>query len=258
MIAPGTAVSRPAVVAWATSRRGPAFVEALAESCRAWPELRDWLCEEFGRSARTRANFRALIDAAPADRAAASRGLAALAGETTAWERERARLQDGGGADLGRFGGRTWREMEQLVCRYEAGNIDLGAFVLVRQWRKKGARARHSPELQRAAAEFMDAIIRDGQTRLVANLARALALYRRTTRANLRANLGHADWWKLHALLFMLRHPRASYRTRDVRAHLESLGLRISSLDFRRLCKRHGIRRDERPGRPRTRTASDQ
>jgi hypothetical protein len=49
----------------------------------------------------------------------------------------------------------------------------------------------------------------------------------------------------------MLRHSREAYRTREVRAHLETLGLRISSLDFRRFCKRHGIRRDERAGRPR-------
>lgn len=51
----------------------------------------------------------------------------------------------------------------------------------------------------------------------------------------------------------MLRHPRKAYRTRDVRAHLAPLRLRISSLDFRRFCKRHGIARDERSGRPRTR-----
>jgi hypothetical protein len=52
----------------------------------------------------------------------------------------------------------------------------------------------------------------------------------------------------------MLRHPREAYRTREVRIQLETLGLRISSLDFRRFCKRHGIRRDERAGRPRTRS----
>jgi hypothetical protein len=52
----------------------------------------------------------------------------------------------------------------------------------------------------------------------------------------------------------MLRHPREAYRTRDVRAHLAKLGLRISSLDFRRFCKRRSIQRDERAGRPRTRS----
>ena len=44
--------------------------------------------------------------------------------------------------------------------------------------------------------------------------------------------------------------------TREVRAHLETLRLQISSQDFRRFCKRHGIRRDERAGRPRIHTAA--
>ena len=39
-------------------------------------------------------------------------------------------------------------------------------------------------------------------------------------------------------------------------AHLATLGLRISSLDFRRFCKRHGIQRDEGAGRPRVRFAT--
>ena len=47
-----------------------------------------------------------------------------------------------------------------------------------------------------------------------------------------------------------------AYRTRHLRAHLGQLGLQISSLDFRRFCKRHSIRRDERAGRPRIHTAA--
>jgi hypothetical protein len=47
------------------------------------------------------------------------------------------------------------------------------------------------------------------------------------------------------------RGPTRIAVTRDVRTHLARLGLRISSLDFRRFCIRHGIRRDMRAGRPR-------
>lgn len=46
-----------------------------------------------------------------------------------------------------------------------------------------------------------------------------------------------------------------SYRTRDVHAYLAKCGLQISSLDFRRFCTRHGIRRDMRAGRPRKLTS---
>ena len=78
-----------------------------------------------------------------------------------------------------------------------------------------------------------------------------LAVLTSLEKGRLRTAFGYADWWKLHALVYMMRHPCEAYRTRNLRAHLLQLGLQISSLDFRRFCKRHGIRRDERAGRPR-------
>jgi hypothetical protein len=101
----------------------------------------------------------------------------------------------------------------------------------------------------------LDTAIRSGETRQLAELAHAVELLAGLDPRRLRAAFGYADWWKLHALVYMLRHPREAYRTREVRAHLDTLSLRISSLDFRRFCKRHGIRRDERAGRPRVRVA---
>jgi len=122
---------------------------------------------------------------------------------------------------------------------------------LVRDWRKAGASAKASPRLLRAGADLLDAVIRSGNTtRVLTRLDRAVTLFAGLEKGHLRAAFGVADWWKLNALVYMMRHPREAYRTRDVRAHLETLGLRISSLNFRRFCKRHGIRRVERAGRP--------
>jgi hypothetical protein len=100
----------------------------------------------------------------------------------------------------------------------------------------------------------MDTAARSGEVRPLVQLGSALELLSGLEPGRLRVAFGYADWWKLHALVYMLRHRRPAYRTRDVRTHLANLGLQISSLDFRRFCKRHGIRRDERPGRPRTRS----
>lgn len=50
-----------------------------------------------------------------------------------------------------------------------------------------------------------------------------------------------------------LRHPRKSYRTRELRAHLSALGLEVGTKDIRRFCTRHNILRDIRAGRPRSR-----
>lgn len=251
------AARRSALLASLTDRQSRSVVALLVELCRHSVEARDWLCEDFARNAKTRANFVALLQNGDSPETNGVDGFAELAGEAQSWHEESRRMRSLVARQAPRlYGGLTWGEMEKLVRRYEAGALDVGVFLLARDWRKAGAAAASSPRLLRAAGQFLDAVIRRGETRLLVQMAKALALLARAKPAGLRSAFGYADWWKLHALLYMLRHPRESYRTRDVRAHLAALGLEISSLDFRRFCKRHGVRRDERAGRPRTRSAS--
>ena len=254
MIAPGTFTKRPIIVLRAMERRGVAFLHSLVETCREWPELRQWLLEDFGRREETRENFKALIDGPNPDGSQRTLvGLADLAGEAGGMKKERDRLQRVVNANAPRiYGGRTWQELEQLVYRYEGGVTELGVFVLTRQWHMMDERAKFAPELQRAGAEFLDGVIRKGEKHLLANLTRAVELLNRSNRSETRDALGHSDWWKLQVTLFMLRNPQPAYRTREVRAYLGKLGINISSLDFRRFSNRHGIRRDMRAGRPRT------
>lgn len=238
----------------AAERRSRAFLRLLADICRQFPDLRAWLLEDFARDAKTRANFLALVERGDLNGEAMSNGFAEMAGELAGWLEEKRRMQARLPAHAVRpFGGLTWEEMEWLVRRYEARTIGLNAFLLARDWRKAGEAAKSSPKLLRTGAEFLDTVIRLGDTRTLAQLGSAVDLLAGIKPGRLRTAFGYADWWKLHALVFMLRHPCKAYRTRDVRAHLAGLRLRISSLDFRRFCKRHGIARDERSGRPRTR-----
>ena len=251
MIAPGTITKKAVIVTRAMDRRSLAFLHTLVETCREWPELRKWLCEDFVGNAKARENFLALVDAPAQSADPASSGLAEMAEEAKGWRKEKARMQAGTGASAPRlFGGLTWNEMEQIAYRYEVGVSAQGVSVLARHWRKTGARAKYAPELQRAGTELLDAVIHHGETHLLASLTRAVALLGCSNRRTLRSLIGHADWWKLQTALYVLRNPQPAYRTRDVRTHLSSLGLAISSLDFRRFCIRHGIRRDERAGRP--------
>lgn len=235
-------------------RRSRAFLRLLADICRHFPDLQAWLVEDFGRNEATRTRFVAFIADGELDGEATSNGFAALAGELDGWREEARRLQAQLPAQAARpFGGLTWDEMEALVRRYQARTIGMSAFLLARDWRKAGDSAKASPKLLRAGAEFLDGAIRSGDTRSLAHLSNAVKFLSGLKPGRLRTAYGHTDWWKLEALVYMLRHPRPAYRTRDVRAHLASLRLRITSLDFRRFCKRHGIARDERSGRPRTR-----
>ena len=217
------------------------------------PELRHWLREDFARDARLRARFhaRALREPAPA-----ITRIAELAGDAAAWNEERRHLKARVPARL--YGGLTCNEIERLILRHRAGGIDGGAFLLAQEWRQAGASAASSPMLARAAVTLVDAALRAGEFRLLRHLAQATRLPTSfQDKPKRRAALGFADWWKLQALLFILRHPRPAYRTRDLRAHLASHGLAVGTKDIRRFCTRHGLARDMRAGRPRTRIATD-
>jgi hypothetical protein len=178
--------------------------------------------------------------------------LAELTGEGHAWREEQRRLR----TELPRlarpYGGLTWAEMEKLVRRYQAGALDLGTFLLAHEWRGTGGAGKASPALLRSAGAFLDAVVHGGERRVLTHFAKALNLLDHSDgNARRGTALGYQERWKLHALFYMLRHPRASYRTRELRAHLAARGLKISMKDIRRFCTRHGIRRDMRAGRPR-------
>lgn len=234
-------------------RRSRAFLRLLADICRRFPDLREWLLEDFARDAQTRANFLTLVEKDALAGEGTADGFAELAGELGPWLQEKHRIQANLPARAVRpFGGLTWDEMESLVRRYEARTLRLDVFLLVRDWRKGGEAAKASPKLLRTSAGLLDQAIRSGDTKLLTQLVQAVQFLADLEEGRLQSAFGYADWWKLHALVYMLRHPREAYRTRDVRTHLATLRLEISSLDFRRFCNRHGIRRDERAGRPRT------
>ena len=237
-----------------SERRSRAFLRLLADICRQFPDLHTWLIEDFARDPATRANFAALVERGDLNGEPMADGFAELAGELDGWREEKRRMQAQLPTQAARpFGGLTWEEMESLIRRYEARTVGLPIFLLARDWRKAGGTAKASPKLIRDGVQLLDTAIRTGDTQPLRQLASSIESLAGLKKGQLRTAFGYADWWKLHTLVYMLRHPREAYRTREVRAHLETLDLKISSLDFRRFCKRHGIRRDERAGRPRTR-----
>jgi len=84
---------------------------------------------------------------------------------------------------------------------------------------RASGKAKASPKLLRAGAELLDTAIRSRDKRVLVQLGSAVDLLAGLQPGRLKTAFGYADWWKLHALVYMLRHPREAYRTRDVRAH---------------------------------------
>jgi hypothetical protein len=220
-----------------------ATIAMLIQLCRESRELRHWLWEEFGRDAKVREDFSKIVGnpAVPP-----VRRFIELTSSGPVWLEECRLLREQFPARI--YGGLTWNEVMQLVRHYQAGTIDLGVFLLVDQWQKAG---KSSPALKWAGTEFLEGVIPSGRRRLLRHLEKALAFLKGyKNKAKRRAMLGYGDRWKMHVMLHILRHPSGCYRTRELCAHLATLGFKISAKDMRRFCARHGIRRDMRPGRP--------
>src|SRR5882724_2085626 len=120
----------------ATERRSRAFLRLLADVCRRFPDLREWLVEDLARDAATRENFLALVERGDLPGDDLADGFAGLAGELGGWVEEKRRLQAQWPVHATRpFGGLTWDGMESLVRRYEARTLPLTVFLLARDWR---------------------------------------------------------------------------------------------------------------------------
>jgi hypothetical protein len=230
-----------------------AVVTLFMQCCRESPALRHWLSRDFARNASVRERFAKALDSGDSASASMPCSMADLTGENRALREEQRRLKEQMPWLARPYGGLSWGEMEKLVRRCQAGPIDLGAFLLAQAWR--GSAGKPSLALTRATVVFMDEVMQSGSQRLLRNFAKALRFLEECDdKATRRAALGYQDRWKLHTLFFMLRNPSESYRTRDIRAHLETLGFEIGTKDVRRFCTRHGIKRDVRAGRPSART----
>jgi hypothetical protein len=228
-----------------------AAADLFVSLCRASPALRDWLWEDFARNPEVRRAFAARLRR----RHGMVRRFADLSDEARPWQEEVRRLQATFPRRL--YGGLTWPELEKLIATYRAGRGDLGAFLLAHELGSAGQSTIASPRLTRAAVDFISAACAD--PRLLRQLERAFELARNhANRASRRAALGYSDWWKLHVLFFVLRHPRPAYRIRDLRTHLAALGLNPTVKDLQRFCARHGLKRDMRAGRPRAPTVASE
>ena len=226
-----------------------ASLAILTHLCRRSPGLRHWLAEDFGRDPEIRKRFARLVES---ETATSPSRFADLTADNHGWREERRRLREH--LPTRPYGGLSRHEIETLIRRYQAGALDLGTFLLAHDWREPGVA---SPALLWAGIQFLDATLPSRQWRLIKHLGKVFAFLRRyENKAKRRGAVGYADWWKVQVLFYLLRHPRAAYRTRELHAHLAALGVNVDTKDIRRFCTRHCIRRDMRGGRPRTRDST--
>src|SRR5205085_1518504 len=114
------------------------------------PALRSWLWDDFARDAKTRKRFAGVVDdttQSPPPRCID------LSDDGHSWREERRRLREE--LPLRPFGGLSLREVEILIRSYQAGSIDIGTFLLARDWHEAG---QASPALVWAGIQFLDSL----------------------------------------------------------------------------------------------------
>lgn len=219
--------------------------------CREWPALRKWLWGDFAVHDQVRKRFAKILDE-DSEPGVDRHWLAEFSGEAEPWRNERALLLEQLHAKVIRsYGGLSYGEIIKLIQQYEAGALDLGTFLLVRDWVDSKGTAKKSIRLMRSAAEFVDAVIL-GQKHLLSHVGKSMRLledYQNKTKR--RTLLGPARRWKLNILVYILRNPQPSYQSRELRAYLRSIGLAVDREEIRKFCIIHKIRRDILAGRPR-------
>lgn len=234
----------------------------LVRLCRQSPHVRHWLKAEYATSPEIQKIFDEYFrgKAVPEDgyRFAKvlsgrsdepSRELIALIGkeEFEGMYRHIERFQNQS------YGGLKRPEIEELMQQYQAGNINLTAFLFVCEWKKETSNAKSdeaSIALQRVSLDFIANAIREDRADFFRQIAKAVDLLESKSVDQLGPETyGSASWWKLNALLYLLGHPKERYRTGELREHLMSLGLVVDAKEIREFCKLHDIQRDERRGR---------
>ena len=138
---------------------------------RLSPELRHWLRADYARDAKLRAKVDSLAMRGVPPRVVR---FAELTDDNGSWRAELRRLKKQMPGRL--YGGLTWNEVVQLVHHYQAGTLDPGTFLLVRQWREAG---KASPALMWAGLAFLESVLPSGKRRLLKHLNQALAFVRK-------------------------------------------------------------------------------
>jgi hypothetical protein len=215
-----------------------ADLRAMADLCRRSLRVRAWLFGRFAREPAAQASFRLFLTDPgslhpPPWRCPLAHAIRSASG--------------------GSHGGLSEMEILALIKGYQAGSLDVLAFVLVRLWRRfLGSGRKEVPfALQAATARYWAALASDRTGRMARHLADVLQFFReRSGRAIGEADFGHACTWKIHLLVYLLDHPRPRYKLGELHESLPAKYRHVDRRELRDFCQCHGICRDKRAGRP--------
>ena len=146
------------------------------------------------------------------------------------------------------YGGLSRREVLTEIRTAQAGTIDPFAFMLALALHRN---EQPSDALLKAMAVYFHDARKSNERRMMREFARAFELLLGYPPGPIsREQVGHAKWWKITLLEYMLQNPKPAYRTGEFDDLLAANGLRIDPKEIRTFCENNNIVRDSRPGRP--------
>ena len=146
------------------------------------------------------------------------------------------------------YGGLSHRQVLLLIRTAQASTIDPFAFMLALALHRG---EQPSDTLLKAMAIYFRDARRSNESRMMREFARAFELLLGYPPGPIsREQVGHAKWWKIMLLEYMLQNPKPVYRTGEFADLFTANALRIDPREIRAFCIKHNIARDSRPGRP--------
>ena len=160
------------------------------------------------------------------------------------------------------YGGLSRKELYVLLEQHKAGKRDLGAYLLVRAWKKHVTNPDESPDvrLERLTLDYFKRAIADNRTDFFREIADIVEfLQGEEFKEDGQWNHDPGQWWQFHLLLYILEHPKEAYAMREFVHHFEhEVGTNEmpTTKTLRAFCRSNGIALDSTPGAPKRKKVS--
>ncbi len=154
------------------------------------------------------------------------------------------------------FGGLSRKKVLLLLDRHKAGKRSLGAYLLIRAWKKENRYSSSiSQRLKQITIRSVSQAITENRSDFFRDIANSIDFLRKEEyEENNHWDHDPGQWWQFHLLLYILENPKTKYPIRDfVRHFREEVGENEmpTTKTIRSFCRANAIALDSTPGAPR-------
>ena len=154
------------------------------------------------------------------------------------------------------YGGLSRKALLLLLEKHKGGKRNLGAYMLIRGWKKMCTNPTRSPDvrIEQFTLNCFRRAIKNNREDFFCELADSIR-FLKDQEYHVNGNWSHdpVNWWQFHLLLYILEYPKELYAMREfVQYFRDEVGENEmpTTKTIRRFCRTYGIALDSRPGAP--------